>query len=124
MSNRYFRLPAAALVAVGALAGSATADKIDSLSIAPSGNAFDQTPVPNDTRTPRVPDQDRTWLSFGMQYALGNGSSLDFGYTHLFLPDASIDLTVADPANVARGNLAGSFSLDADIFVIQFKTNL
>jgi len=88
------------------------------------GVAFDQTPVPHDRRTPRVPDQDRTWLSVGMQYALGNGSSLDFGYTHLFLPDTSIDLTVADPANTVRGNLSGSFSVDADVFIIQFKTNL
>ncbi len=88
------------------------------------GVAFDQTPVPHSSRTPRVPDQDRTWFSVGMQYALGKGSSLDFGYTHLFLPETAVDLSVADPANAARGNLSGSFSIDADIFVIQFKTNL
>jgi hypothetical protein len=45
MSNRYIRLSVAALVALGTASGSAAAVEIKSLSIAPSGDAFDQKPV-------------------------------------------------------------------------------
>jgi long-chain fatty acid transport protein len=85
------------------------------------GVAFDQSPTPNDTRTPRVPDEDRTWVSAGLQIALGKNTSLDIAYTHLFVKDASIDLSAAAPENTLRGNLSGSFDVGADIFLAQFK---
>lgn len=88
------------------------------------GVAFDQSPSPNDTRTPRVPDQDRTWVSFGLQYAVSNSSSLDFGYTHLFVKEAAINLSTADSANTFRGNLSGSFDIGTDVFVLQYRMNL
>jgi long-chain fatty acid transport protein len=88
------------------------------------GVAYDQAPTPGDTRTPRVPDEDRTWVSLGLQYMFEGGSSLDFGYTHLFVRDASVDLSAADSANTFRGNLSGSFDIGADIFVLQYRMKL
>ncbi len=85
------------------------------------GLAYDQTPVPDSTRTPRVPDEDRTWVSVGLQYALGKTTVLDIGYTHMFLPDAKIDLSAAEPDNALRGNLAGSSEASADIFAAQLR---
>ena len=88
------------------------------------GLAYDQSPVPDGTRTPRVPDEDRTWVSIGLKYALGKNAALDIGYTHMFLPDPKIDLSAAEPDNALRGNLAGSFDASADIFAIQLRFDL
>lgn len=88
------------------------------------GVAFDQTPTRNRTRTPRVPDEDRTWVSLGMQYAVSNTAFLDFGYTHLFIKETSIDLSTADPANTFRGNLSGHFDSGTDVFLLQYRVNL
>jgi len=57
-----------------------------------AGLALDQTPVPNDSeRSPRVPDADRTWLSFGLTYSHTPNLSFDLGYAHLFVDDPKLD---------------------------------
>ncbi len=58
------------------------------------GLALDETPVPNSTlRTPRVPDNDRTWLTFGATYKYTPEISFDFGYAHLFVDDPKLSGT-------------------------------
>jgi len=58
------------------------------------GVAFDATPIPNaELRTPRVPGEDRTWVSFGFSYAMSERMSFDFAYAHLFIKDAKINNT-------------------------------
>ena len=54
------------------------------------GVAFDETPVSDTYRTARIPDEDRTWLAFGVQYRLSPKSLIDVGYAHLFVKDASL----------------------------------
>lgn len=49
-----------------------------------AGLAFDQTPVPDETRTPRLPDPDRTWAAIGLRWEPAPSFVLDFGYAHLF----------------------------------------
>lgn len=57
-----------------------------------AGLALDQTPVPHDSdRSPRVPDADRTWLTFGLTYSHTPNLSFDFGYAHLFVDDPKLD---------------------------------
>jgi long-chain fatty acid transport protein len=80
-----------------------------------TGVAWDQTPVPNSTlRTPRVPDNSRTWLAVGGSWYFTKGASLDFGYAHLFVPNTSIDHT--EPAS---GTLIGTYSSSVDIVSLQ-----
>ena len=55
------------------------------------GMALDQTPTNDATRTPRLPDQDRTWLAFGVQYKPSKTGILDFGYAHEFIKDANVN---------------------------------
>ena len=66
-----------------------------------TGVAFDQTPVPNaQLRTARIPDADRTWLSFGANYKLNKKLSFDLGYAHLFVDNPDINSSDAyDPSN-------------------------
>src|SRR5262249_49317700 len=44
------------------------------------GVAYDQSPVNDTDRTPRLPDSDRTWLAFGAQYKISPAWSIDLAY--------------------------------------------
>ena len=33
-----------------------------------AGAAFDQSPIPDSTRSPRIPGEDRTWIALGAKY--------------------------------------------------------
>lgn len=54
------------------------------------GIAWDRTPVSDAVRSPRVPDNDRLWLSLGGQWKLGQGGRVDVGYSYLYVRDPSI----------------------------------
>ena len=80
-----------------------------------SGIAYDQSPVPNaESRTARMPDNDRKWLSFGGSYAGSKNMTVDFGYAHLFVSDAPIDRTGA-----LRDKLVGTYTNQIDILSAQ-----
>ena len=81
------------------------------------GLAFDQTPTNDIDRTPRLPDQDRTWLAFGVQYKPSKQGTLEVGYAHEFVKDATVSAT----PNPAFGRLNGTFSNKADILSVQYS---
>ncbi|WP_353475254.1 outer membrane protein transport protein [Salipiger sp. H15] len=73
------------------------------------GVAYDQSPVPNDNRTARIPDADRYWASLGYSYEFGPDRTINVGYTHIFFDEADIEETTA------FGTLKGSYEGHADI---------
>ncbi len=79
------------------------------------GLAYDETPVPDAYRTPRIPDESRTWLAAGGQYHLSKQAAVDFGYAHLFVKDASIN-----QASASGGVLAGRYDNAVDIVSVQY----
>ncbi|MBX3516530.1 MAG: outer membrane protein transport protein [Rhodospirillales bacterium] len=85
------------------------------------GTAYDQSPVPNSKRTPRIPDNDRVWLSFGGTYQPTATVAVTLGYAHLFMLDSSIKLSANDPGNRARGNLSGDYESHIDLFGAQIQ---
>jgi len=79
------------------------------------GLALDESPTNDVDRTPRLPDQDRTWIAFGVQYKPSKAGVLEVGYAHEFVRDARVtNATVA-------GTLNGTFENRADIFSIQYS---
>jgi long-chain fatty acid transport protein len=92
------------------------------------GLAYDQTPVRGaDSRTVRLPDNDRTWLAVGAKYKVSNAGAIDLGYAHLFLNDADINFTrgqltpgtlTVNPGTVS--NVNGSYQGSVDILSIQY----
>jgi long-chain fatty acid transport protein len=80
------------------------------------GLAFDETPTNDTTRTPRLPDQDRTWVAFGVQYRASKSGVLEVGYAHEFVRDASVNTTVT-----GAGTLVGKFDNKADIISVQYS---
>ena len=83
------------------------------------GAAFDQDPTRNRTRTPRLPTDDRYWLSLGAGYRPFENLTFNFDYTHVFIKNASIDLAASQPGNQFRGNLSGEVEGAADVFGLQ-----
>jgi long-chain fatty acid transport protein len=81
------------------------------------GIAYDPTPVRDEFRTPRIPDDDRTWLTFGAQYKPTRNATWDFGYAHLFVKDSSIDKT--DPP--LGGRLIGDYKNYVNILSVQYR---
>ena len=91
------------------------------------GTAYDTTPVQDQYRTPRLPDENRIWLAVGAQWRFSKQGALDFGYAHEFVDDASSNLPSVDPAPVAgfpntpKGALRGTYKADVNIFGIQLR---
>jgi long-chain fatty acid transport protein len=81
-----------------------------------AGLAFDKAPVQDDFRTPRLPDEDRTWLSIGARYTHSAALSFDFGYTYIWVDDAASQLA-GGPG--APGSLFGSYKTSIQILAAQ-----
>jgi len=83
-----------------------------------AGAAMDKSAVADAYRTPRIPDNDRKWISFGVSYVFSKQTTLDFGYSRLFISDGKVMLsagtTGTDP-NATRGNLNGTIKADINI---------
>lgn len=91
------------------------------------GVAYDQSPVPDAFRTPRIPDNDRTWLAAGGQYRASKNTAVDWGLAYLFVKDSSVNLcnaaqAAANPAACAgKNNLVGNYSNNVKILSVQLR---
>jgi len=83
------------------------------------GVAHDQTPIKGEaTRLVSLPDNDRTWLSFGAQWMPSKGSAVDVGVSYLFVKDAKID---NNQTALGRGRVTGTYSDSAWILGGQYS---
>lgn len=90
------------------------------------GVAYDESPVSSAWLTPRIPDEDRTWLSFGANYKVCEKGTLDVGYTHLFISDRKINTAEQAAAIAALGGssaagvLKGTYDSEVNILSVQY----
>lgn len=87
-----------------------------------AGIAYDQSPVPGSTRTPRIPDGDRYWISVGASYQPLEWLALSAGYTHIFVEDTSVRLS-GTGENLLRGSLDVDYENQIDIFVLSGRVS-
>ena len=80
------------------------------------GAAWDQEPVPDETRTPRIPGNDRLWLACGVGFRLSPCWSVDLSYAHIFVDDGPIDLS-----SPAGGHLVGQVESSVEVFGVQLN---
>ncbi len=85
-----------------------------------AGLAFDQSAADDNHRTPRIPDNDRKWVSFGASYTHSKAISMDFGYTHIFVEDGKVNLSSAGD-NITRGSLTGTIKAAINILAAQVR---
>lgn len=87
-----------------------------------AGLALDETPVPSaERRTPRLPGNDREWISFGLTYIATKQLTFDFGYSHLFIDDAKIDNEFESSVPVLNATLTGEYEAEVDILSAQLN---
>jgi len=80
-----------------------------------TGYAFDASPVKDEHRTARVPDNDRQWLTAGATYNLNDSWSFDAAVAYLFIDKSKIDEYNYDLDDDQKGadNLKGEFDVNA-----------
>lgn len=84
------------------------------------GLAFDETPIPNEShRTPRIPGEDRLWVSLGFNYRLNPRLSFDVGYAHLFVDEPKLDHTDENGLRIV-----GDYDAAVDILSAQLNWNI
>jgi len=81
------------------------------------GLAYDQSPVRDAQRTPRLPDNDRTWVSLGAQYKFSPQLLLDAGYTYIFVKDPTINQNAGSTASF--GLINGTYKTNVNIVAAQ-----
>lgn len=84
------------------------------------GTAHDATPIPSkDYRTPRLPGDDRWWLSIGLGHTVNKNLHVDVGYSHLFVADAKANNTLEGSVPTIHHTLNGEYEASVDIFSAQ-----
>lgn len=78
------------------------------------GLAWDQSPVNDEDRTPRLPDSDRVWLAAGVQYTYAKQWKFDLGATYIWTSSAPTHQNAGSTAQY--GLISGDY--DASVFVI------
>lgn len=82
-----------------------------------AGVAYDETPTSIETRTPRLPDDDRTWYSIGASWKASEALEINAGYTRIE-PDApEVDISSGG------STITGPFDGHANLFGVsaQYK---
>lgn len=93
--------------------------KYDDKTTLSAGIAFDETPVREAYRTPRIPGADRLWLTFGLDYEYNEKIDISFGYTHIFMDNIKVDLSHNDAGSANRGDLQVNYEGSMDIIGLQ-----
>src|SRR6185295_19257709 len=58
-------------------------------------------------RTPRLPDNDRTWIALGAQYKYSPAIAVDLAWAYIFLKDSSMNQNAGSTA--ANGLISGTY---------------
>jgi len=58
-----------------------------------TGFAYEQSPITDRVRTPRLPDNDRYWYSVGATNKLTDRITVDLGYSYIDVKDTAINIT-------------------------------
>lgn len=84
------------------------------------GMAYDNTPVNDYTRTPRIPDSDRIWFSTGFEYKLNDDLVFNAGYSYIRAEKNEVNLKgVGNDAS--RGDLSAKYKGNIHLFGLGFN---
>jgi long-chain fatty acid transport protein len=85
------------------------------------GLAYEWSPVDApEKRTPGFPDNDRVWLSGGFSWDFTPTTTIDFGYTHIFVEDGAFQREILGAPIVVA--VSGEVETKVDIVSVGIKT--
>ena len=67
--------------------------ELDAKTTLRGGVAYEMSPITDQVRMPIVPDNNRFWLSAGASYKMLSNFIVDFGYSHIWVKDANINIS-------------------------------
>jgi long-chain fatty acid transport protein len=77
-----------------------------------AGLVMDESGVTSDTyRSPRIPDEDRVWVSIGMGYRISETLKIDVGYVHIFVDDPVINNPTHTPGEYLKGTMEAAVDI-------------
>lgn len=77
-----------------------------------AGGAYEISPITKATeRITSIPDADRIWASLGFSYNVNAATTIDFGYSHVFVDDAKIDRKNVTETNFIKADLDASVDI-------------
>ncbi|NIX77601.1 OmpP1/FadL family transporter [Microvirga terricola] len=83
-----------------------------------AGLAYEISPIDEHTRSPRLPDSDRIWLSLGTTYNWSDQLSFDLSYAHIFtVGNTNINIAPGNPTFLTRGVVLQA-NVDASVDII------
>ena len=84
-----------------------------------AGFTFDESPIRSgEFRTPRIPDNNRYWMAFGVDYDITDSTTLGFNYAHIFVPGGAQTQISAPPGDM----LSGSWDLSIEVASLSLVT--
>lgn len=86
-----------------------------------AGVGYDESPIDDEFRGPRIPDADRFWLSLGASWQVADNIAIDAGYTHVFVNEESIFVDPALAENATRGGLSAVIDPAIDIIAVSAR---
>lgn len=87
-----------------------------------TGVAYEESPITDTTRTTRLPDNNRWWVSGGLTYNWSPSFSIDIGYSHIFVKDTAINIVPGNPSFTAsQGTFIGSADTSIDIISVGIR---
>lgn len=91
-----------------------------------AGLARDESPVSTGTRSVRLPDEDRRWITVGAQWRLNERLTFDAAYAHILVDDARISHVRAQTGGPASftSTVRGSYSSSVHILSAQIRYSL
>lgn len=87
-----------------------------------AGLAFDQTPVSDYTRTPRIPDSDRIWYSGGVEYKYNDSITINGGYSYIRAEHSKVNLKGVG-ADATRGDMTAKYKGNIHLFALSLNYN-
>ncbi len=82
-----------------------------------AGLGYDKSPVSDDVRGLRISDADRIWTSIGFSYKVSEKLQFDFGYSHLFVETAPVNIV---PGHIDFRGIVYQGEAKPEIDVISF----
>lgn len=86
-----------------------------------AGIAYEKSPITDDVRTPRLPDNNRFWVSGGLSYNITKALAFDLAYSHIFVDSTPISVGPGNPWYNGAVTYVGSVSSHIDILSIGLR---
>ena len=86
-----------------------------------AGVGYEKSPITDLVRTPRLPDNDRTWVSVGASYNVTKKLALDFAYSHLFVKSTPINISAASGNPWFNGVITYIGDVDSHVDIVSLS---